>query len=297
MSIETNGQQAAGPRKGEPLRAGIPTVAEVRKLVASPLYRDLECANEAFLRKHRGVLWRYGVRWSPNPMRVWSRRWEYAFVADRLEALAAERGSTNLEILDAGSGVTFLPYHLCRRLPGSRVTCCDINGLYAKAFARIGRAESGSRVRFARALLQRLPVEADGADAVYCVSVLEHTGGYGGILDEFRRVLRPGGRLVLTFDISLDGKTSISRDGAARLLEAIAERFDPEPAVDLKREMRRLDQIDEILTTDHIRRTAPQLLPWKQPLLKSVYDLLRGKGWTGGFYSLTCFCLSARARP
>jgi hypothetical protein len=51
-----------------------------------------------------------------------------------------------------------------------------------------------------------------------------------------------------------------------------------------------------ILTTDHIRETAPDLLPWKYPMLKAAHDLMTGHGWTGGFRSKSVYCLSARAK-
>ena len=52
----------------------------------------------------------------------------------------------------------------------------------------------------------------------------------------------------------------------------------------------------KILTTDHIRETQPDLLPWKSPLLKAAHDLVKGHGWTGGFRSKSVYCLSATAK-
>jgi hypothetical protein len=51
-----------------------------------------------------------------------------------------------------------------------------------------------------------------------------------------------------------------------------------------------------ILTTDHIRKTNPDLLPWKFPLAMAVKDLTKGHGWTGGFRSKSVYCVDVRAR-
>jgi hypothetical protein len=55
---------------------------------------------------------------------------------------------------------------------------------------------------------------------------------------------------------------------------------------------------DGILTTDYVRAAEPERLPWTRPAraYKAVKDLLSGRGWTGGFRSLTVFCLDALRR-
>ena len=64
-------------------------------------------------------------------------------------------------------------------------------------------------VEFVGADLRKLPQPGNHFDIIYCLSVLEHTRGYPEILLELRRVLRPGGTLVVTFDLSLDGDSDI----------------------------------------------------------------------------------------
>ena len=278
------------------LRSGIPTPAEVDAHCRSALYREMLAFDDAFVERHRRVLRRYMLRWGGRPMRLFSRRWEYPYAAQCLLDLAAEDASRPLRVLDAGSGVTFFPYFIRRRIARAEFTCCDANAAYADAFDRINRARGDPAVRFLRALLQDLPLDDDAVDAVTCISVLEHTGDYPTILDELRRAIRPGGLLVLTFDVSLDGRCDIPVAAAADLLQAVEERFDLPEGLDWRRELDRTKRPEGILTTDAVRRTAPDLLPWKWPALKSLYDLARGRGWTGGFFSLTTFCLHARRR-
>ena len=58
-------------------------------------------------------------------------------------------------------------------------------------------------------------------------------------------------------------------------------------------ELQKLHQRNGILTTDLVKQTEPDLLPWKWPMLVGLRDLMNGKGWTGGFRSKTIFCLSS----
>ena len=278
------------------LRNGIPRLDEADELFRSDFYQRMQAYDEAFVARFGHLTRRAVLRWVGRPMRQWSRRWEYPFAAGRILDRAAAAGDHPLRILDAGSGVTFFPHFLTENIPGATVTCCDSDRRYVDAFSRLREATGNASVTFVPAMLQDLPLEADGTDVITCISVLEHTGRYDEILTEFARVLRPGGMLVLTFDISPDGRTEIPPSAARELLDAAAGHFDVETSFDPAAELARLDAPAALLTTDAARRSDPNLLPWKWPMLKSIYDLLHGRGWSGGFFSLACCCLAARAK-
>jgi len=103
---------------------------------------------------------------------------------------------------------------------------------------------------------------------------------------------------VLTFDLSLDGKFELPKNVAAELLAALSKKFNVPRDVDLHKELNRVDDParERILTTDYIRDTQPDLLPWKHPTLKAVHDLVKGHGWTGGFRSKSVYCLDVTAK-
>ena len=278
-----------------PLRAGIPLISDVDALLQDDLFRQHSEYNSRFLAKHGPALRGYGRHWGENPLGLWSRRWEYPFVGQRMVDFGRQQTGA-IKILDAGSGVTYFDYLLCDELPSAQVVCCDYDTSYTPMFAAINQNTPNSRVSFMQASLQSLPLEAGSIDAICCISVLEHTNRYGEILDEFIRVLRPGGVLVLTFDLSLDGRFDVPRPQAQALLEAIEARFAIEPGLNAVGELARMDQKDVILSTDYVKRTNPELLPWRYPLLKGLYDLIKGKGWSGGFHSKSVYCLEARRR-
>ncbi|MEZ0075367.1 SAM-dependent methyltransferase [Planotetraspora sp. GP83] len=64
----------------------------------------------------------------------------------------------------------------------------------------------GTRVELRRSRLGAAGLPSDSADAVYCISTLEHLAAaeVDEVLAEARRILRPGGDLVLTVDLFLD---------------------------------------------------------------------------------------------
>ena len=280
------------------LRTGIPLLSELDAHLKSDEYRGHVEFNRQFLATNDAAMEKYGKLWAKDTFRLWSRRWEYPFAAQRIIQFAEHQPDGPLRVLDAGSGVTYFPYYLCSEIPRAEVTCLDSNPAYHEMFDAINPAMPSARVKFVEAMLQKIPLPDDSFDAICCISVLEHTNNYSEILDEYSRVVRPGGLLVLTFDLSLDGKFEVPKTQAQELLKSIAGKFNVSPGDDLLKELSRMDEPERhgILTTDYIRKTQPDLLPWKHPMLKAAHDLVKGRGWTGGFRSKSVYCLGVTAR-
>ncbi|HRK32242.1 MAG TPA: class I SAM-dependent methyltransferase [Tepidisphaeraceae bacterium] len=281
------------------LKSGIPTVADVAQLQATPTYNEYTAYNAAFLARHAAALDKYGRHWGQDPFGMWSRRYEYPYVGEKLLAharlLQTADGAQAIKILDAGSGVTFLDYYICDQISSASVVCVDYDKSYHDIFAAVNANTPGARVRFAEGMLQDLKFGTGEFDSLACLSVLEHTDNYAQIIKEFARVVKPAGQLVLTFDLSLDGKFPLSYQQAADLLSHVSEYFAIQE-IDATAELGRMKSPDGLLTTDYVKQTNPELLPWKFPLLKGVHDLVKGHGWTGGFRSKAVFCLDARRK-
>jgi SAM-dependent methyltransferase len=279
------------------LTHGIPSLADLDALMAGEYYASHVSSNQAFLDRNGDAMAAYRRRWEYDPFRLWSRRWEYPFAATQVLDFASTLPSNApMRLLDAGSGVTYFPHFLCAKLPELQVTCADYDASYTPMFAAIAGNEGHERVRFAVEDLRKLGSPDASFDAVACVSVLEHTDQYTAILDEFRRVLRPGGLLVLTFDLSIDDRFELSRRQASELLTHLQKHFIPTALIDVATELRKLDSPAGLLSTDEIKRRDPGLLPWRRPMLKAIHDLYKGHGWTGGFRSKSVYCLSAHAK-
>src|SRR3954453_9136710 len=277
------------------LRTGIPKIAELDELKQTDTYHRHIRFNRDFLLRHHAALKQYGKHWGMDPFKLWSRRWEYPFAADRLLRFAEENYGRPMKVMDAGSGVPYFPYFTCSQAPTASFVCVDYDTTYAPMFDAINRAEKTERVSFVQAALQKLPLGDQELDAVVCISVLEHTDQYEAIIDEFLRVLRPGGAFVLTFDLSLDGKFTLPRPKAEQLLGVIQRKFLSDGGPDLVAELDHMHDAGN-LTSDHVRRTEPELLPWTAPVrvYKAVTDLFSGKGWTTGFRSRAIFCCDVR---
>ena len=112
---------------------------------------------------------------------------------DRIIALVLG-GRDNLDALDIGCGTGFLSLELARR--GHRVTGVD----FAPAMLDLARrkaSETGAAIRFEQADAEQLPFATGSFDLVVCRHVLWTLPHPEAALDEWKRVLRPGGRLAV----------------------------------------------------------------------------------------------------
>jgi ubiquinone biosynthesis O-methyltransferase len=97
------------------------------------------------------------------------------------------RGKT---VLDLGCGGGFMSEALAQR--GAKVIGIDPSQP-AIAIARKHAQATGLAIDYRVGTGEELPVAANSADIVLCVDVLEHVRDLDAVLDEVRRVLKPGG--------------------------------------------------------------------------------------------------------
>lgn len=112
---------------------------------------------------------------------------------ERPAVLALLGDVAGLRVLDAGCGPGAHAEALQRR--GATVTGCDRSG----PELAIARKRLAPETRLDQTdLTGALPYPAGEFDAVLCSLVLHYLKDWSGPLREFRRVLRPGGRLVVS---------------------------------------------------------------------------------------------------
>src|SRR4051812_22729612 len=155
---------AAGVISPMHLRTGIPLLSELDAHLVSEEYRRHVEFNRQFLATNDAAMERYGKLWAKDTFRLWSRRWEYPYVAQRIIEFAQNQSDGPLRVLDAGSGVTYFPYYLCREISRADVTCFDSNASYHEMFAAVNPAMPGARVKFVQGMLQKLPFEGASFD-------------------------------------------------------------------------------------------------------------------------------------
>lgn len=112
----------------------------------------------------------------------------------RLGAIAAQVPSRGMRVLDAGCGEGHLLGTLQKRYPGNHYLGIDVTEVaLTRARARVPEAT------YQLGNITTLNVEDDSMDVVIATEVLEHIPGCEAALVELQRVLRPGGRLIVTF--------------------------------------------------------------------------------------------------
>jgi len=123
---------------------------------------------------------------------VQDRHWWYVGMGQITAALLDElyAGRADLRILDAGCGTGAAAPTLARF---GQVTGCDVSALALELCAARGLERLG------QASVTALPYAPGAFDLVASFDVLYHraVGDYRDALAEFRRVLRPGGRVLL----------------------------------------------------------------------------------------------------
>lgn len=271
------------------LPSGIPTIESYNELLKSLLFLKMERFSNQFLELNKHALTEYSRKWVSDPLHQWSRQWEYPFVYTKIQEFIDDKKSSDIKILDAGSGITFFPYYLTSTLAHVKVDCCDIDASLLKSIFSEIIANSKFLVDFYSTDLHALPFKDDQYDIVYCISVLEHTGDFEIIIQEFKRILKQKGLLIMTFDISIDGSLGIPRQKAVELIEMLEKYFITKD-FQSKQALKLLYDEDRILTTKYIRTIDKNLLPpRKYSLLSTFKNILKHRN-SKDFENLTVFC-------
>lgn len=97
---------------------------------------------------------------------------------------------TNKSVLDLGCGGGFMAEALARK--GARVVGIDPSAPAIEA-AREHAREQGLSIDYMVGSGERIPLQSASIDCAVCVDVLEHVDDLDAVLDETRRVLKPGG--------------------------------------------------------------------------------------------------------
>ena len=144
-----------------------------------------------------------------------SKRWEYPWALDRACLAPGSR------VLDAGCGASIFPVFLAKL--EHQVSAVDL-----EVPEGLDRAH-GVTIDYRRAGLTELPFPDRHFDAVFCISVIEHLGHQGvpHALQELRRVVRPGGRLLLTTDFYEDADAELWHEGDGGSFPVDWDFFDP----------------------------------------------------------------------
>lgn len=100
-------------------------------------------------------------------------------------------------VLDVGSGASREMARLADL--GWETFAMDPSGHMLGA-SRLAGADMKSRVQLVRAIGERLPFEDASLDVVSCQAALDHFADRGAFMEEAARVVRPGGRVIISLN-------------------------------------------------------------------------------------------------
>ena len=125
---------------------------------------------------------------------TYSRIWEYPWIWCQLEPYKGK----DLWTLDIGSEKSPFPWFLATR--GFRVVVSDVTASYWRSWQMVNQLLSAN-VRRRVLDSQDLDIPSASVDIYLSVSVIEHVWDKAKVFEEAARVLRPGGLMVMTFDV------------------------------------------------------------------------------------------------
>lgn len=164
--------------------------------------------------------------WPRDPLHCGTRVWEYPYVYHNVKNWLSPAKATGRRILDLGSGVTFFPFAVSRL--GCDVLAVDADVVSAASFrnARESISAAPGSVELIVSDGRSLAVDRRSIDCLYCISVLEHIPSFEEVIEECARVIKPGGRLILTVDIDLSGTFALGPADFASLQQKLSEHFE-----------------------------------------------------------------------
>ena len=157
-------------------------VASVRELRSEYYTRFMEQLNQ------------FAAKAELHQFTTYSRIWEYPWLWLKLESLKGQ----GLRVLDLGSERSPMQWFLATQ--GFRVIVSDITAQHWRVWRRANKKLGLSLERLILDA-QNLDLPAASVDIYLSVSVIEHVDDKVKAMMEAARVLRPGGLLIMTFDI------------------------------------------------------------------------------------------------
>jgi ubiquinone/menaquinone biosynthesis C-methylase UbiE len=146
-----------------------------------PLASDVELLNDKLAREHPSD--DYYDR-SPAPIR-WIEQQRLRIIR---EMVSEDPGHRILEIGSGGGRVL-------RMFKRAKLTAVDVSDVFLDSAKK---NLAGYDVEFIKGEIDKLSLPAEKFDRIICTEVLEHTKNPEAILREIARLLRPGGRAVIT---------------------------------------------------------------------------------------------------
>lgn len=182
-----------------------------------------------------------------------------------IEAMPADRP---VRVLDAGTGFGQYAYFLLDAFPHTKVVAVDVKADYLATARRFfDRTPYAERITFRQLDLTEPMDEADAFDLVLSVDVMEHIEDDRAVFANFRRVLRPGGYVVVNTP-SDQGGSGVTEDSDESFIGEHVRDGYPPAELEEKLETAGLNVVDWMYTYGRFGSAAWRLLiKWPIQLL------------------------------
>lgn len=207
-------------------RCGLAALSDLKNQEWMELFALLEKEQALFLQnetKFRSSEY----KWPKDPLHTWSRLWEYPYVYYHIKQLKGRFKEGELPIvIDFGSGVTFFPFSIARL--GYHVICIDNDPICQKDMLRAIDCFPcpPGKVEFEINFNNKILIDAEKVDIVYCISVLEHIVHLEEVINEIARILKPAGICIVTIDLDLRGDQNMGIERYKQLRKLLFEYFE-----------------------------------------------------------------------
>lgn len=124
----------------------------------------------------------------------YDRRWSFYVDATIRETLKRLHPFSGNSVLDVGCGTGVLLIALARAFPEISLAGIDLS----QEMLEIAQTKLGSRADLRQGRAEHLPFRNDAFDLIVSTSVLHYLATPDAALSEMHRVLKPGGRVVIT---------------------------------------------------------------------------------------------------
>lgn len=264
---------------------GLVNVDKYEVLTNNSFFKEIEEFSDDFIGKVGSMIKSYNIRWVDDPFHQWSRQWEYPYIISRLKGVEKDA-----RIIDLGAGLSFLPYYIKERMGLKNVLAVDYDPSLDKLYGKVNN-EVKEVVEFQNGDMRNLhTIKSKSADVVYSVSVLEHTDSYPTVVKEIYRILKPGGELVLTFDISLDGLDDIPLERAKHLVDTLEKVFKTKLDLNLDEAIKQ----PNLITSGLMAKRDKSLMPWQYPVINVAKHLIKHRKPGSMYKNLTFCCLTVK---
>lgn len=133
--------------------------------------------------------------------------WHLTYIEKIKKYVLDERKKNNLDYLharktlvDLGAGQGYIAIEMAKL--GLKVIACDMNNESIKSINRYKKNFKLKNIKAIKCFVEKLPIRNSSVDFVIANAILEHIENEGQAINEWKRILKPSGRLLVSVPLA-----------------------------------------------------------------------------------------------